>query len=194
MQNPVELLAIMKMFLGFDKNDVVRMEDLKSVLVPYTAEMVQKFYASLEQLEDCRKTIATRPEQRETLQNILVTWYAEIFSGNYGSEYAERRWNIVLMLLKDEIPFYCVIGAIGTVYLFSARKLNEDVVTFSGDVLPYVESLSKLLQIDLSFIEQAYEQSMSSAIMLDSGISQTMFHRIVESRFTFLLDEIDQKS
>lgn len=192
MQNSVELLHIMKTFLDFDENDAVRLQELKPKMFPYTTEMVQKIYASLEQLEECRKIVTTYPAHCEKLQNVLVSWYAEIFSGNYGTEYAEKRWNIALLLAQDRIPFYCVIGIIGTIYLFLVRKLNK--ATFSDDLVPHVESLSKLLQIDLSFIEQAYEQSMSKAILLDSGTNQTMSQRIVESNFTFLFDEIDQKS
>lgn len=194
MQHPVELLNTMKTLLNFDEADVARLKTLGPVLIPHAAEMAEKFYATLEQFEECREIIAAHPERREKLRSTLTNWYAEIFSGDYGSEYAERRWIIGLVHVKVWIPPYYVVGAMETVYIFSARKLNEIETTFSGNELFYIESLSKMLRIDLAFIEQSYAQSINKAMALEIGTNEALLHRVVESGATLLLTEMRQKA
>lgn len=187
--HPVELLNTMKTLLSFDETDIARLKTLGPLLVPGANEMAACFYHSLEKIEECRQIIAAYPERRGKLHGTLTHWYAEIFSGQYDENYAAQRWIIGLVHVKVWIPPQYVVGAMETVYAFSAQKLKAHQDALGGDIQPYIESMSKMLSIDLAFIEQSYAQSMNRALSQEIGTNETLLHRAVSSGVSALLDE-----
>lgn len=192
MAHPIELLNTMKTLLDFNADDVTRLQAMGPLLIPHADEMAQRFYASIEQFDECRQIISDPPGRRQNLYHTLTEWYAQIFSGNYDQQYAERRWIIGLVHVKVWIPPQYVVGAMENVYRFSAGKLSEQQQDLSGGLLPYIESLSKMLRIDLAFIEQSYAESANKAMALEIGANEALLRRVVETGAVFLLNEIRQ--
>ena len=191
--HPVELLNTMKTLLNFDETDVAHLKTMGPLLTASSAEMAECFYTSLERIEECRQIIAAFPDRRAKLQGTLIGWYAGIFSGVYDEAYAAQRWVIGLVHVKVWIPPQYVVGAIETVYAFSAKKLKAQETALGGDAMPYVESLAKMLSIDLAFIEQSYAQSMNKALSQEIGTNEALLRRVVESGVSTLLKEIRQE-
>jgi hypothetical protein len=188
--HPIELLNTMKTLLNFDDDDVSRLQTMGSILIPYASDMAQRFYASLEQFEECKQIILEQPDRREKLYHTLISWYTQIYSGNYEQQYAERRWIIGLVHVKLWIPPHFVVGAMENVYLFSANKLKHHQQDLPEDMLLYIQSLSKMLRIDLAFIEQSYAESVNKAMAHEIGANEALLRRVVESGATTLLNEI----
>jgi len=192
MTHPIELLNTMKTLLDFNADDVARLQTIGPLLIPHADEMAQRFYASLEKFDECQQIISEHPDRRQNLHRTLTQWYAQIFSGHYDQQYAERRWIIGLVHVKVWIPPRYVVGAMENVYLFSAHKLIEKRQDLSGDLLPYIQSLSKMLRIDLAFIEQSYAESANKAMALEIGANEALLRRVVETGAVFLLNEMRQ--
>ncbi len=191
--HPVELLNTMKTLLDFNETDIARLKTIGPLLTASSAEMAECLYASLEKIEECRQIITAYPDRRAKLQGTLIGWYAGIFSGVYDEAYAAQRWIIGLVYVKVWIPPQYVVGAIETVYAFSAKKLKAQESALGGDSQPYIESLAKMLSIDLAFIEQSYAQSMNKALSQELGTNEALLHRVVESGVNTLLKEMRQE-
>ena len=190
--HPTELLNTMKTLLDFNADDVTRLQAMGPLLIPHANEMAQRFYVSLEKFDECQQIISEHPDRHQNLHYTLTKWYTQIFSGNYDQLYAERRWIIGLVHVKVWVPPYYVVGAMENVYLYSAHKLSEQRQALSEDLLLYIQSLSKMLRIDLAFIEQSYAESVNAAMALEIGANEALLRRVVETGAVLLLNEARQ--
>jgi hypothetical protein len=186
---PEELLQTMKTLLEFNDKDTTNLKAMGPLLTPYAGAMAQLFYGALDRVPEAKAILDAEPERRNRLHATLDVWYKEIFSGNYGNAYAERRWIIGLVHVKVGIPPKFVVASVENVYLFSARKLSEVQDLLSSSLEENCISLSKLLRIDLAFIEQSYAQSTSRAMALEIGASEALFKRFASKGAEDLLAE-----
>lgn len=186
---PEELLQTMKTLLDFSDKDAATLKTLGPLLIPHTAAMAQIFYDALDRIPDAKAILDADADRRSKLHATLSTWYSEIFAGEYGSAYAQRRWIIGLVHVKIGIPPKFVVGSVKNVYVFSARKLGEMESQLTGSLADNCISLSKMLGTDLAFIEQSYAQSTSRAMAIEVGASEALFKRFASKGAEELLTE-----
>jgi len=186
---PEELLQTMKTLLEFNDKDVATLKALGPLLIPHSEEMSKVFYGSLDRIPESKAILDAEPDRRNRLHSTLDTWYKEIFSGDYGDAYADRRWIIGLVHVKLGIPPKFVVGSIENVYIFSVHKLDNVESQLTSSLEETCLSLSKLLRIDLAFIEQSYAQSTSRAMALEIGASESLFKRFASKGAEDLLTE-----
>lgn len=186
---PEELLQTMKTLLDFNEKDVANLKAMGPLLTPHTAAMAQIFYDALDRIPESKAILDGDPGRRDRLHTTLDAWYREIFAGDYGNAYAQRRWIIGLVHVKIGIPPKFVVASIKNVYVFSARKLGEIQSQLTGTLHDNCISLSKMLGTDLAFIEQSYAQSTSRAMAIEIGASESLFKRFASKGAEDLLTE-----
>ncbi len=186
---PIELLKTVHTLLGFNDADRQHLMDMGGLLTPHAAALAEMFYAALDTSPISKAILDAEPDRRMRLHSTLTEWYEQIFSGKYDEAYAQRRWIIGLVHVKLGIPPMFVVGSIENVYRFSAKKLTESAAQLGGPLEGYVESLTKMLNTDLAFIEQSYADSTLRAMASEMGANEQIFRRFMSKGASDLLEE-----
>jgi hypothetical protein len=179
----------MQAMLAFSADDAKRLVEMGRLLTPHANAMGEMFYTALEANPASKAILDSDPGRRMKLHTTLTDWYAQIFSGQYDEAYAQRRWIIGLVHVRIGIPPMFVVGSMENVYRFSARKLGEMAAQLSGSLEDHVESLTKMLNTDLAFIEQSYAESTLRAMSNEMGADERLFRRFMSKGASELLEE-----
>lgn len=144
-------------YIGWTDDDARRIQSVASSLDPFLPQLIDDFYAEIERHPAARSVITGGDEQIERLKRSLTQWLRELLVGPYDREYVARRWrvgrrhveigldqvytNVALSRLR-----FGLIGALGQVWTADREEL---VAT--------IQSLGRLLDLDLAKIEDAYQ-------------------------------------
>jgi signal transduction histidine kinase len=147
----------LQQYVGWNQDDAARVKAIALLLEPYLPPLIDDFYAEIERHPNAHRVITGGQPQVERLKGSLLRWIRELLSGPYDREYVRRRWqvgwrhveigldqlytNVALSRLRNGL-----IGALG--------------VCWPGDrngLVATVQSLNKLLDLDLAKIEDAYQ-------------------------------------
>lgn len=139
-------------------------------------EMAGHFYDYLGRDEEMNAILNAKEGRMHRLRETFVQWFEEMFTGmdNWGSEYADRRWKIGLVHVRIGIGPQHVVPAMATVIREVENKLKAD-----GKSLDLKDSLAKICMIDLAFIEQAYVEVSSAAVLQETGWTEGLFRRLI---------------
>ncbi len=186
---PVELLKTMHKMLDFNDADSQRLTEMGKLLEPHSSAMAGTFYTALDSHPASKAILDAEPDRRSRLHTTLHEWYQQIFSGKYDDAYAQRRWIIGLVHVRIGIPPMFVVASMENVYRFSARKLGEAAGQLGGPLDAYIESLTKMLNTDLAFIEQSYAESTLRSMATEMGADTRIFQRFMTKGASELLEE-----
>ena len=139
-------------------------------------QMADHFYAYLGRDSEMNAILHKTEGRVHRLHETFIQWFHQMFTGmdSWGKEYAECRWHIGVIHVKIGIVPQYVVPAMGVVVHEVGRVLKvhdkpEDLQ----------ESLGKICMIDLAFIEQAYVEVSTSAVLRETGWSEALFRRLV---------------
>ena len=120
----------------------------------------------------------TSEARREHLRKTFTEWFQEMFTGidDWNNLYAARRWKIGLVHVRINIGPQHVVPAMAAVVLEVEKKLKLDNKDNS-----LAHSLKKICMIDLAFIEQAYVEVLSSAVIKETGWTEGLFKRLINN-------------
>jgi hypothetical protein len=93
---------------------------------------------------------------------------------NGGNAYADRRWRIGLVHVQIGIGPQHVVPAMATVVNEVGKQLKAD-----GKPEELRDSLGRICMIDLAFIEQAYVEVSSAAVLKETGWTEGLFRRLI---------------
>jgi len=141
-------------------------------------EMADVFYAYLARDEEMNAILTAKEGRMHRLHETFVEWFEEMFSGmdNWGSAYAARRWRIGLVHVQIGIGPQHVVPAMATVVNEVGQQLKK--AGLSDDVR---EALGRICMIDLAFIEQAYVEVSSQAVLKETGWTEGLFRRMIST-------------
>ncbi|WP_298614560.1 protoglobin domain-containing protein [uncultured Thermosynechococcus sp.] len=138
--------------------------------------MAEIFYDYLGRDEEMNAILNATEGRVHRLRQTFVDWFAEMFTGmdGWGKSYAERRWKIGLIHVKVGIGPQHVVPAMAVVVNAVRQRLRQDNKPETlGD------ALGKICMIDLAFIEQAYFEVSSQAVLQETGWTQALFQRLI---------------
>jgi len=139
-------------------------------------DMSDAFYAYLERDEEMGGILHQSEERMHRLQKTFTDWFAEMFTGmdEWGIEYASRRWKIGLIHVRIGIGPQHVVPAMATVVQEVGKRLKTD-----NKPEELKDALGRICMIDLAFIEQAYVEVSSSAVLQETGWTEGLFKRLI---------------
>lgn len=173
---PTEFLETLKQRTSFTDSDQQRLQtnaDWGKVVAP---EMADHFYAYLGRDADMQAILNAKENRMHRLRETFIQWFHEMFTGidNWGQQYAERRWRIGLVHVQIGIGPQHVVPAMATVVHQVGHRL---IVDDKDQALK--DSLSRICMIDLAFIEQAYVEVTSAAVLRETGWTEGLFKRLI---------------
>lgn len=143
-----------------------------------SSDMADYFYAYLGRDPEMSAILHDSNGRMHRLRETFIQWFHEMFTGmdNWGNAYAERRWKIGLVHVRIGIGPQHVVPAMATVIYEVGQRLTKD-----GKSIDLKDALGRMCMIDLAFIEQAYIEVSSSAVLRETGWSEGLFKRLITS-------------
>ncbi|MCE9562839.1 MAG: PAS domain-containing sensor histidine kinase [Planctomycetes bacterium] len=147
----------LQQYVGWTDDDARNVKSLAGCLDPHLNPLVDDFYAEIERHPAARKVITGGLEQIARLKGSLVRWVRELLSGPYDAGYVERRLRVGRRHVE--------IGLDQVYTNVALSRLRSGLVAALGGVWPgdraglviAIQSLNKLLDLDLALIEDAYQ-------------------------------------
>jgi hypothetical protein len=160
----------------FNSEDKARLKAGADWGLKVAPEMADHFYAYLGRDPEMQTILNASEGRIHRLRETFVEWFHEMFTGmdDWDNAYADRRWRIGLVHVRIGIGPQHVVPAMATVVREAGKQLQAD-----GQGEELRESLSKICMIDLAFIEQAYLEVSSAAVLRETGWSEGLFKRLI---------------
>ncbi len=139
-------------------------------------EMADHFYAYLGRDPEMSAILNEKEGRTHRLRDTFVQWFHEMFSGidDWGNTYTDCRWRIGLVHVRIGIGPQHVVPAMAAVVNEVSKRLKAE-----GKDEALQEALNKICMIDLAFIEQAYVEVSSAAVLQETGWTEGLFKRLV---------------
>ncbi len=139
-------------------------------------DMAEYFYAYLGRDEEMNAILTATEGRIHRLRETFIEWFHEMFTGmdDWGKDYAERRWKIGLVHVRIGVGPQHVVPAMATVIREAGHRAKAD-----GKSEEIKEALSRICMIDLAFIEQAFVEVSSEAVLRETGWTEGLFRRLI---------------
>jgi hypothetical protein len=176
--NPQVFMATMKARTSFEDSDGVLLKSYADWATVIAPEMAELFYGYLGKDAEMNAVINAVEGRVHRLSQTFVDWFNEMFTGidDWGDEYAERRWRIGLIHVRVGIGPQHVVPAMATVIAEVNKKLDA-----AGTSRDLKDAIHKICTIDLTFIEQAYIEVSTNAVLNETGWTENLFKRMIAS-------------
>ncbi len=139
-------------------------------------QMSDIFYDYLGRDEEMNAILNATEGRIHRLRETFIEWFHQMFTGidGWSKAYADCRWKIGLVHVRIGIGPHHVVPAMAVVVNAVRNRLRQDG---KSDVLS--DALGKICMIDLAFIEQAYFEVSSQAVLQETGWTQALFQRLI---------------
>jgi hypothetical protein len=173
---PHEFMSRMAKRLAFSADDQAVLNANADWGLQIASDMADHFYSYMGRDEEMSEILNASEGRIHRLRETFVQWFHEMFTGmdGWGDSYADRRWRIGLVHVQIGIGPQHVVPAMATVVHEVGKRLQAD-----GKSSAVQESLSKICMIDLAFIEQAYIEVSSAAVLKETGWTEKLFKRLI---------------
>jgi hypothetical protein len=174
--NPHEFMTRMSRRISFTDAHQTTLKTEADWGLAIAADMADVFYRYLGEDEEMSAILNETDGRIHRLRETFIEWFHEMFTGmdDWGAAYADRRWRIGLIHVRVGIGPQHVVPAMAIVVNEVGRRLKAEG---KSDALQ--EALSRICMIDLAFIEQAYFEVTSTAVLKETGWSDGLFRRLI---------------
>lgn len=152
-----ERYAELQAYVGWTSEDAGRVAAIGGALEPYLAGLIDDFYDEIDRHPDARKVITGGRDQIERLKSTLIRWVRELLGGTYDPAYVERRWRVGCRHVEIGLDQVFTNVALSRL---RAGLIEAIYRVWTGDpetLRLTVQSVNRLLDLDLAVIEDAYQ-------------------------------------
>lgn len=144
-------------YVNWTEQDAARVQAIGALVAPYFGPLVDDFYAEIENHPEAKKVITGGEEQIARLKKSLHRWLEELLSGCYDRDYVERRWRVGFRHVEIGLNQVYTNAALSRLRCGLLAAIAAEWRGDSQVLLLALESLNKLLDLDLAIIEDAYQ-------------------------------------
>ncbi len=167
----------------FTEKDVKNILKMREKLLKYEDEFLEEFYKFIFHLPDTKKYL--NKERLKKHKEKLRLWYRELFSGRYDKKYFERLYKIGERHVEIGLPTHYVNASFNFIRRFFIKKINQEY-GLSEERNRLVESLGKLLDINLDVLTSAYREEELSRYKVISLVERKLI--VLSQKFADVLD------
>ena len=174
--NPHDFMSRMAKRMDFSEADKSTLKANADWGLSQAPAMADAFYNFLGKDEEMSNILNESEGRVHRLRETFIEWFHEMFTGmdDWGDNYADRRWRIGLIHVRVGIGPQHVVPAMAAVVNEVGRQLQVQ-----GKPEDLRGALSRICMIDLAFIEQAYVEVSSAAVLQETGWSDRLFRRLI---------------
>jgi PAS domain S-box-containing protein len=169
-------------YVGWNEEDVARVKSVADVIEQHIDVLIDDFYAEIQRHPDVARVITGGQAQIARLMTSLRAWLRESLKVRSDEDYVVRRWKIGLRHAEIGLnPAYTAAAMSrlrnGVIEILSAANLHSP-----SEFHRLVQSFNKLLDLDLSIIQDAYQaEYLRLEKIAEHERSEVKFHRLVEA-------------
>jgi PAS domain S-box-containing protein len=178
----LQLYRDLQAYVGWNDDDAVRIKSVADLLDAHMDTLIDDFYSEIQRHPDAAHVITGGQAQIDRLKVSLGGWLRESLQCRSDAEYVERRWKIGLRHVEIGLnPAYTSVamsrlrnGFVGIL----AVETNRSPAEFQR----LIQSLNKLLDVDLSIIHDAYQvEEVRREKLAEHERSEAKFRKLVEA-------------
>ncbi len=144
-------------YVGWGEDDARRVQAAAPLLTPTLPALIHDFYAEIERHPDARKVITGGQQQIDRLQGSLTRWLRELLAGPYDLGYVVRRWRVGWRHVEIGLDQVFTNVALSRLRTGLMGALGRAWPGDQAGLVATLQSLNKLLDLDLAKIEDAYQ-------------------------------------
>jgi len=144
-------------YVGWTDEDEQRIRIAGSLVAPSFGLLIKDFYDEVVRHPAAEAVIREGAPQIERLKLTLATWLHELFNCEYDVHYVVRRWRVGLRHVEIGLDQTYANAAMSRLRFGLAKVLGSTWLGESTELLATQQALNKLIDLDLSIIELAYQ-------------------------------------
>jgi signal transduction histidine kinase len=144
-------------YVNWTERDAAHVHALKPLVRDHFVELVDDFYAEIENHPEARRVITGGEAQIARLKQTLRGWLEELFSGNYDQAYVERRWRVGLRHVEIGLNQVYTNAALSRLRRGLLNLLQRVWTGPAEEAINSRAALNTLLDLDLALSEDAYQ-------------------------------------
>ena len=147
----------LQQYVDWTPADQARITAAAWVVTPHFVSLIDDFYLEIERHPAAQRVITGGTLQIERLKKTLRLWLFELFAGPYDEQYVARRWRVGLRHVEIGLPQVYTVAALSRLRNGMVRILRSHFRDNQDSLVETLQSLNKLLDLDLAIIGDAYE-------------------------------------
>jgi truncated hemoglobin YjbI len=155
---------------GLSQEDQNIMARIAPAVVPYLADMTDRFYTVL---QDDPQTSPYVEGRLEALKATHLMWMKDLFSGNYGEEFIQRQEKIGEVHVRVKVPPVFVAASMS----FLRAAIPPIITQHASDQQEAGKAVASLLRL-LDLCQYLIDRKYSAALMDNLGISPALLMRL----------------
>ncbi len=163
----------MKNFLEFGDQDVANLGRLAPVFEKHGGAITDGFYATLAQFPATNKLIESRVDQLKATHG---QWMKELFAGDYGEAYFNRRVLIGEAHVRIGLPPYYVEAVMNNIRTAGQLAIHSEM---GDEASALTSSMLKILDLDLIVINLSYAEDRLDRVSSFTGMSRKLIENVV---------------
>ncbi len=144
-------------YVGWTPEDAGRVRELQSLLRPEFPSLVADFYEEIQRHPEAVRVITGGAAQIARLQETLVDWLDQLFSGTYDADYVQKRWKIGFRHVQIGLDQVFTNVALSRLRRGLMDALDRSWNGEKDALRARRSSLNTLIDLDLALIEDAYQ-------------------------------------
>jgi len=169
-------------YVGWSDEDAARIKSVATTIKAHMNALIDDFYTEIKRHPDAARVITGGPAQIERLKVSLGTWLGDSLEGRSDAEYVERRWKIGLRHAEIGLNPAYTSAAMSRLRNGIADILAAETGHSPADLQRLVQSFNKLLDLDLSIIQDAYgAEYLRREKLAEQERGEVKFRKLVEA-------------
>jgi len=166
----------MKRILDFPEQDVENLRALAPIFAKHGAGITDRFYENLARFPETVKQIEGRID---SLKQTHQVWMSELFQGEYGEAYFERRKRIGEAHVRIGLPPQFVEGVMSTIRADGEVAIHAEIQD-TAQAIQRSHSLRKILDLDLIVINLAYAEERIEMMCSITGMRRKLIENPIK--------------
>lgn len=158
-------------YVGWEIADVDRIRSIADLVTPHFHYLIDDFYAEIQRHPAAAQVITGGAEQIQRLKGTLYQWLVELVSGQYDEAYVSRRSRVGWRHVEIGLDQVYTNVALSRLRSGLIRVLQQSWTGEPSQLATVIQSLNKLLDLDLAIIENAYQSEHISRQRLSERLA-----------------------
>lgn len=177
-------------FVGLDAADLALLSELAPVVERHADSVVDGFYANIQNYPELEQLIHGVGSNMERLKRTQRAYLLELFKGDLGAEYFERRLRIGVIHHKIGLTPRWYLGSYAVYLALLAPIIFTHWPLRRGRALKALTALNKVLSLDAQLAIDTYIYSLSVELKVVSLSKEELEQRL--AAYTDLIDRVAQ--
>ena len=143
-------------FIGLTAEDAMLLKELAMAIEPHVDQIVEGFYENINRYSELKKIIHDAGSNTEQLKISQRAYMMEIFSGNYGADYFNRRLHIGVVHHRIGLTPRWYLGSYATYMKLLVPVILRKLWWRPGKAIKSIQALGKVLSLDTQLAIDTY--------------------------------------